>query len=314
MGFDVKNKKCAVCEAYLFEDDDVVCCPVCGAPHHRDCYTAVGHCGLEKYHGTDLQYDPQEAEETKKEEKTETSSGKKGRICTQCGKEYPSDARFCPYCGYSEMTGFFAEGNMRKFDELDTIDDNTDIGEGVTAKEASEVILVNNYRYITKFTKLNEKQKKSWNWAAFILPAGWFAYRKMYKESVIAVIFSIISAILTFPFSLAQQQLPTIEQQANMFPTYIEDLQIIGVLPLLLALAGIAVGVLLRLFSSFFGDWLYKKRVIQAVKEIRKADKELDSEEAEIARKKWSGISFIGFMVAVAAMQFIPFIILPFIM
>ena len=79
MGFDVKNKKCAVCEAYLFEDDDVVCCPICGAPHHRDCYSAVGHCGLEKYHGTDLQYKAEETEEVKNE-KTETASGNKGRI------------------------------------------------------------------------------------------------------------------------------------------------------------------------------------------------------------------------------------------
>ena len=39
-----ENKiSCAVCNAYLFEEDDVVYCPVCGAPHHRECYNSIGH-------------------------------------------------------------------------------------------------------------------------------------------------------------------------------------------------------------------------------------------------------------------------------
>ena len=313
MGFDVKNKKCAVCEAYLFEDDDVVCCPVCGAPHHRDCYTAVGHCGLEKYHGTDLQYDPQEAEETKKEEKTETSSGKKGRICTQCGKEYPSDARFCPYCGYSEMTGFFAEGNMRGFGGFGTVEDGTDIGEGVTVKEAAEVVLVNHFRYVYRFSSLNKSKKRSWNWAGFLLPGSWFAYRKMYKASVIAVIFSIISTVLSFPLLFALEQLPTVGNQANMMAYYAENLPAIGYLPLILAAIGGIVNLLVRIISAMYGDWLYKNRVILASKEIKKAERELDSDEAEAAKKKWSGVSFVGFMVAFFALEFIPTIIMMFI-
>ena len=44
---------CSVCHAYLFDDDDVVYCPVCGAPHHRDCYKSIGHCAFEEAHGTE---------------------------------------------------------------------------------------------------------------------------------------------------------------------------------------------------------------------------------------------------------------------
>ena len=51
------NKSCALCHAYLFDEDDVVYCPVCGAPHHRECYNSIGHCALESTHGTENQYD-----------------------------------------------------------------------------------------------------------------------------------------------------------------------------------------------------------------------------------------------------------------
>ena len=65
-----QNKSCVLCHAYLFDEDDVVYCPVCGAPHHRECYNSIGHCALESTHGTENQYDLlKEKEKTKKEPK-----------------------------------------------------------------------------------------------------------------------------------------------------------------------------------------------------------------------------------------------------
>ena len=59
----------------------MVYCPECGAPHHRECYNSIGHCALEEFHGTDMQYDKlkraQEAEAEKKaaEEKEAYTQG-----------------------------------------------------------------------------------------------------------------------------------------------------------------------------------------------------------------------------------------------
>ena len=64
------KRVCSLCHAYLFEDDDVVCCPVCGAPHHRDCYMNIGHCALEEFHGTENQYDKVREKEREEAEKT----------------------------------------------------------------------------------------------------------------------------------------------------------------------------------------------------------------------------------------------------
>ena len=46
-----KEKHCAFCKAILFDDDDVVYCPECGAPHHRECYNSLGHCARIELHG-----------------------------------------------------------------------------------------------------------------------------------------------------------------------------------------------------------------------------------------------------------------------
>lgn len=56
MSVSVEGEKCPVCHSYMFDDEDIVFCPICGAPHHRECYKSIGHCALEKYHGTDMEY------------------------------------------------------------------------------------------------------------------------------------------------------------------------------------------------------------------------------------------------------------------
>ena len=50
MMFKYEGAKCPVCHAYLMEDDDIVVCPDCGAPHHRECWKSLGHCGCEELH------------------------------------------------------------------------------------------------------------------------------------------------------------------------------------------------------------------------------------------------------------------------
>ena len=67
MGIDFEGKKCVVCSAYLFPEDDVVFCPTCGAPHHRECYKNLGHCGLEELHGTENEYTDKKEEKSKPE-------------------------------------------------------------------------------------------------------------------------------------------------------------------------------------------------------------------------------------------------------
>ena len=92
MSLNSQEKQCVVCKAYLFPEDDVVFCPTCGAPHHRDCYNSVGHCGLEEFHGTKDQYTAKENQQTEENDTQETSTD----LCIRCKRPLLKDADFCP--------------------------------------------------------------------------------------------------------------------------------------------------------------------------------------------------------------------------
>lgn len=121
------EKHCEFCHAILFDDDDVVYCPICGAPHHRECYKQLGHCAREQYHGLESSdnsdhsqvNDGNNGDAARSDSRygnssansTEESSGqgdyapndiprdREGHVCPVCGKISTSDTIFCPYCG-----------------------------------------------------------------------------------------------------------------------------------------------------------------------------------------------------------------------
>ena len=39
-----KGEKCFYCNEEFNDNDDVVVCPECGTPYHRDCYKQAGSC------------------------------------------------------------------------------------------------------------------------------------------------------------------------------------------------------------------------------------------------------------------------------
>lgn len=303
MSLNTNEKKCAVCSAYLFEDDDVVHCPVCGAPHHRDCYKSVGHCGLEALHGTENQYNPKNENEESSAEKEET----KPAVCAFCGQSLAEDTQFCPYCGSPNGRGV-------PFDRLSGfvhVDDNAEIEDGVTIKEAAPIVFTNLSRYIPRFMKMGKEKKTSWNWAAFFLPYGWSAFRKMYSASWALSLLMIISNLLTLPCSLAITRLPGFTDlsrgSAVLARFILENLDKIDSLALILAAVGTLLNLGVMLFGGIFGDYLYKKHVLRAAKEIKVSD------DKETALRKKGGVNIFAFMLSLAAVSYLPSLIFAFI-
>lgn len=68
--FRFTNEKCPVCNNTFNSDDDIVVCPECGTPHHRECYTENKSCANHYKHSEDFRWEPdfvpvEEAEEPK---------------------------------------------------------------------------------------------------------------------------------------------------------------------------------------------------------------------------------------------------------
>ena len=51
-----ENEKCPVCGEKFKDGDDIVTCPECGTPHHRECYKKIGHCINEDKHASGYEF------------------------------------------------------------------------------------------------------------------------------------------------------------------------------------------------------------------------------------------------------------------
>ncbi|MBQ0084225.1 MAG: zinc-ribbon domain-containing protein [Clostridiales bacterium] len=302
MALSVNGKTCPICHAYLFDEDDVVYCPICGAPHHRDCYNSVGHCGLEQFHGTENEYSSKKEIPPQIEEENDDTA-EIPRICPKCMKEIEKDAQVCPYCGTPQ-------GRVQRLGEFEifgAVNKNDDIGEGVTAKEAADFVGLNISRYLYKFKNAAEGKKASFNWVAFLLPEGWFFLRKMYKQGALAVAVMVAANILSFP--LAQMTNEIVVNNRNELVNYLTDKLLAGnYLPFVLAGISMLMTLALRIISGVFGDNFYRKHIISHAQKARLAE---DREEYVI---KHGGLSLLVFLAGILITTYLPNLIYGFLM
>ncbi|MGN0448088.1 MAG: RING finger protein [Acutalibacteraceae bacterium] len=84
---------CIGCGEAFKEDDDIVVCPECGTPQHRQCYEKENKCVASDKHGEDYQWQGVTVKDTETTEKRETIP------CPGCGNLNPKDAEQCSVCG-----------------------------------------------------------------------------------------------------------------------------------------------------------------------------------------------------------------------
>lgn len=307
MSLNTDGVSCVRCHAYLFPEDDIVYCPVCGAPHHRECYNQLGHCALEEFHGTDRQYDKVKAreEEQAAAEMPNTGENAEGLItCQMCHEKYDFALNACPKCGAPNIAK--AGGSFVNFDFLGGVPADYDIGDGITADEAKRFVAANTPRYIPKFAVLNAKNKLSWNWLAFLFPCGWMLSRKMYKNGIIAGLLTVISSLFYLPFMNAINNLGTTpgETQAQIMQSIYEHLPKMGAAVIAALLAGFVLNIAVRILSAFFGDYLYKQYAISSIKTIR-----AESEDMDYDYRKKGGVNIFLFLLGTMAVQYLPALI-----
>lgn len=291
MSTDINGKKCACCGAYLFDEDDVVFCPVCGAPHHRDCYNSKGHCAFESLHGTDRQYDKVQKETAEKEQPN-----------TQSAEQNTNNANDFNNAGPMPFL---------QFDMLGGIAKDFDLGDGVTANDAARFVLTNTHRYIPKFAAAKYGKKASFNWLAFLLPPAWFLSRKMYKIGIFVLVLAVSLTLLTFPFMLDFQNYLNADDPYNysviakIFRENIGNFEKSAMITFFAASLG---NILLSFFCGIFGDYLYRNHALSSIKEIKK-----ECLNYEDNMRKKGGVNLFAAMIALFVVEYLPSIIYGFI-
>lgn len=181
-----ENEKCPVCGEVFKGEDDVVVCPVCATPHHRNCYNENGKCANEEKHEEGFIWQKTSEPEVKVEEKKEEPQDYS--VCPECGTKNKKNALVCSNCASvinpeirqqfipQNVSTIYVDGKAVDKDEF-IDEENT-----VSVKEAASFIQKKKESYIKVFLdSKREKKKPKFNFAALIFGPYWFFFRKMYK-------------------------------------------------------------------------------------------------------------------------------------
>lgn len=170
---DYRGQHCPICGKEFCDGDDIVVCPECGTPYHRECYKTAGHCVNEERHGESFEWKPETA--PRAEEKTPNAGqntnddGHKVVFCPVCGRENPAEEPNCLNCGarlYNNQNGGKAFippvelPNMDKqpFGKVVNISPMDMLGRN-TVGDTAEFIGVNAQSYIPKFYKMQQEKR-----------------------------------------------------------------------------------------------------------------------------------------------------------
>ena len=267
-----KGENCTACGEAFTADDDVVVCPDCGSPHHRECYKKLGRCANIALHASG--------------EKWRT----KGTVNIEMAKPHVS-ANICPSCKFPNVPGettcakcgaalepespaahetpgdpaaAYVDSEFAAMRDYLGFDPEEDMG-GATLKEVSQFVGTNTLYYIPIFKHMKDVGSRiSFNLSCLIFPYFYFANRKMWGWAFFS---AIISVILNIP-SLLLRYADVFKSNsgAEKFLSAIYDNQ--SSIESLASYFGI-FGWVASIAFCLFGNWLYYRYTMKSLRRIK---------------------------------------------
>lgn len=176
--FRFLNEKCPVCNKSFNHDDDIVVCPYCGTPHHRECYKENSNCANHEMHSEDFRWEPTFV----------TSEDVKSTIENEVKTPFnqPIDIDQMPMgIPFPSFQQNFLDSFPKEFED------------GVKTEDVAVFVRHESPKYLKKFQQIKDG-KLTWNWAAFFFAPYWFFYRKLYKLGVVFLALFILLSSLSF--------------------------------------------------------------------------------------------------------------------
>jgi len=250
---DYTKETCKSCGKEFAEGDDIVVCPVCATPHHRECWKENNRCVNEELHAEGYVWSKAKKSKAQPEaqpaEAAAESQDYDSAVCHICGSENPKDALHCGSCGAllaqpeskEDVTCTFCgrknPANAFSCSECGApltlsaaTDDNPfldstgfapdDMIGSTKADNLARYVQSSSRRYLPKFKKLADGKKTAFNWAAFFLAPYWFFYRKLYKAGIFFAVLFVSVSLLTYG---VQDKLLTATEE---YYTAIESIQV----------------------------------------------------------------------------------------
>jgi len=259
-----ENEPCPGCERPMTAKEDIVTCPVCGTPQHRECWLTQGMCVNTERHDAGYVWEPAQKEEPEPEEEAPPPAER--IACPVCGGENPPEARGCIHCGNTIYADRF--GNDDKADN-----DDGEIG-GATVSDIAAYVQLRAPRYISKFKRMAAANRKlSWSWAAFFFSFYWFFYRKLYTLGLLFMGISLVISLFAAPAygDYLEQGQSFLEQSAqeDASPEELQAAYEAWAASIVAAIPFGALQLLTWCCAGFIANGQYKKKVFRDIKALR---------------------------------------------
>lgn len=294
--------QCPVCFEVFDDSSDVVVCPECGTPHHRDCYEKNGGCVNAAKHNEGFVW--------------ENPIAPKEEVAEELPKA-PEAAPVPSFITRDEMPKNGVIGEMKtdqmgnQHPEYREIRGNEKIG-AYTVDDYAKVIDKNVPKFMPRFMMFDKTGRKvSFNWAAFFFGPFYLAYRKMYKHAFLALLIIFFIPFVCFN-EVTQYYNETYEAYSKILTSdayensdemnaAIEEMQE-NLPPSPFALTAASyVEFAVDLLCALYANYLYKKHCDKVLKKASA----LDAEKRESFIKRRGGRSVIGILLLIVGFYII---------
>jgi len=267
-----ENKICPVCHQPFQEGDDVVFCPECGTPHHRECYRQLNRCANAHLHGSGYSFFKEAGAEEPQNIVEEAKA-----MLPQKPRENGSGEAEAGGPAYGSFPPFGASAFKNIYEQ------DTDTIGGESVADVATAVRTNTLRFVTVFKKQEKTGKKaSWNWGAFFFGAYYFLYRKMYKQGLLLFLLNMainyaegffvnkLAPLCAKAISDFSEQLAGGKSTPADIMSFTESLQATADYHtyMLIQLVFVALTLLTTLFFTVYADYMYKNTVVRLIKRV----------------------------------------------
>lgn len=282
------NYRCPVCSNQFTEEDDVVVCPDCGTPHHRECYVNNGKCFNQDKHGTN---EPVEVEfvDVEKNENIQENADFSQPELNESRTENPQEI----------VQEIFEEFKNNKDYSLN--------GKHISFYEAA--IGKNQKYYVPRFMLMDKSKKAvSWNIGGFFVPLAWCLYRKMYKfAAIIFALYILLIGTIGFNFMSNEEFVNTVVECAEEDPNFYENILLYNTsnsnvsltekqmklneltnnlkLPVPVQIMTYVIVYGVRILMGIYATNLYYKKLTKNIEKVDKLDLSPDMKRSVLFRK-----------------------------
>ncbi len=169
--------KCAECKKVFSAEDDIVVCPECGAPHHRDCYVKNGTCAMLEQHGNDFKYAPEKSEEKILAEQKEAE---------QKAENQPRFKQIPVGAPTNELReSVLVYGGVNPEDKIDEI----------PVKLLARYVGTSSGSFIRKWKMMENGLGNAFSALSFLFGPYYLLFRKLWSIGLLYLLFNLVSVI-----------------------------------------------------------------------------------------------------------------------